>query len=80
MQKAEASADARIEIDHIHWYVPRYTPSIQQQSVLSNQVFRKTPTELEYVERFSFVKKVNNQNLWNIELESKIKYECSLMD
>ena len=29
--------DASIEIDHIHWYVSQYTPSIQQQGILSNK-------------------------------------------
>ena len=33
-------ADGRIRIDHIHWYVPHYTPSIQQQSILSNQILK----------------------------------------
>ena len=46
LQKAVALADARNKIDHIHWYVPHYTPSIQQQSILSNQILSKTPTEL----------------------------------
>ena len=28
IDKACGIADARIKIDHIHWYVPHYTPSI----------------------------------------------------
>ena len=39
--KTGGIADARIRIDHIHWYVPHYTPSIQQQSIFSNQKFKK---------------------------------------
>ena len=35
LQKAVAIADARIKIDHIHWCVPYYTPSIQQQGILN---------------------------------------------
>ena len=70
IDKANAIADARIRIDHIHWYVPHYTPSIQQQSTLSKQILSKTPTELRYVERSVFMKEVNNQNLWNFELGS----------
>ena len=38
IDKANGIADARMRIDHIHWYVPHYTPSIQQQSTLSKQV------------------------------------------
>ena len=70
IDKANAVADARIRIDHIHWFVPHYTPSIQQQSTLSKQILSKTPTELRYVERSVFMKEVNNQNLWNFELGS----------
>ena len=70
IDKAGGIADARIRIDHIHWYVPHYTPSIQQQSTLSKQILSKTPTELRYVERSVFLKELNNQNLWNFELGS----------
>ena len=70
IDKANAIADARIRIDHIHWYVPHYTPSIQQQSTLSKQILSRTPTELRYVERSVFMKEVNNQNVWNFELGS----------
>ena len=70
IDKADAIANARIRIDHIHWYVPHYTPSIQQQSTLSKQILSKTPTELRYVERYVFMKEVKNQNVWNFELGS----------
>ena len=70
IDKANGVADGRIRIDHIHWYVPHYIPSIQQQSTLSKQILSKTPTELKYVERSVFMKEVNNQNVWNFELGS----------
>ena len=70
IDKANAIADARLTIDHIHWYVPHYTHSIQQQSTLSKQILSKTPTELRHVERSLFTKEVNNQNVWNFELGS----------
>ena len=70
IDKAGGIADARIRIDHIHWYVPLYTSSIQQQSTLSKQILSRTPTELRYVERSVFMKEVNNQNLLNFELGS----------
>ena len=71
IDKAGGIADARIKIDHIHWYVPHYTPSIQQQSIKSEQTLRKTPAKLRYVERSVFMKEVNNQNFWNFELGSQ---------
>ena len=71
IDKSNTIADARIKIDHIHWYVPHFTPSIQQQSTLSKQILSKTPTELRYVERSIFMKQINNQNLWKFELGSQ---------
>ena len=73
IDKAADTADARIKIDDIHWYVPHYTPSIQQQSIISNQNSSKTPTELRHVKRLVFMKmkEVKHQNLWNFELGSQ---------
>ena len=71
VDKVAGIADARIKIDHIHWYVGYYTPSIQQQSLLSGQSLKRTPTELKIFERSVFLKEVNNQNLWNFELGSQ---------
>ena len=71
IDKVAGIADARIKTDHIHWYVPHYTPSMSQQAVMSEQILNKTPTVLRYVERSVFMKEVNNQNLWNFELGSQ---------
>ena len=49
-QRAVVLAVARIKIAHIHWCVPRYTPSIQRQGILSKLILSKTPTELGYIE------------------------------
>ena len=58
----------RIKIDAIEWYVPHYTPSMQQQAILSKQIINKTPTEIKYPERSVFMKEVNTQNFWTFEL------------
>ena len=71
IDEAVVIADARIKIDHIHWYVPHFTPSMSQQAIMSKEILNKTPTELRYVERSVFMKEVNNQNLWNFELGSQ---------
>ena len=71
IDKAGGISDARIRIDRIHWYIPHDTPSIQQQSILSNQIFKKMPTELRYVERSVLMKEVKNHNSWNFELGSQ---------
>ena len=60
--------DVRFKIDQIHWYVPHYIPSLQQKSLLSNQILGKTLKELRYIERSVFMKEVISQNLWNFEL------------
>ena len=71
IDKAAGLANAGIKIDYINWYVPHYTPSIQQQGLLSKQILSKTPTELRYIERSVSMKEVNNQNLGNFELGSQ---------
>ena len=71
IDKVAGIADARIKFDHFYWYVPHYTPSMSQQGIMFKKFLNKTPTELRYVERSVFMKKVNNQNLWNFELGSQ---------
>ena len=60
LQEAVGVADAKIEIDHIHWCIPHYKPSIQQQGLLSKQILRKIPTELKDIERYVFMKEMIN--------------------
>ena len=71
IDKSGGVADARIKIDHIHWYVPHYTPSMPQQAIKSEQILNNKPTELRYVERSVFMNEVNNQKLWSFELGSQ---------
>ena len=58
----------KLKINAIEWYVPHYTASMSQQTVLSNRIVSKIPTELHYIERSVFMKELNTQNLWNFEL------------
>ena len=80
IDKVAGIADAGIKIDHIHWYVPHYTPSIKQQSILSKQILSKTPTELRYVERSFFMKKVKQSKPMEFRIGISGKHECSYMD
>ena len=68
LNKANAVNNAKIKIIAIERYVPHYTPSMQQQSILSKQILNKTPTEIKYPERSVFMKQVNTQNFWTFEL------------
>ena len=44
LNKDNAIANGRIKINAIEWYIPHYTRSMQQQSILSKQIINKTPT------------------------------------
>ena len=68
LKKANAINNGKIKINAIEWYVPHYTPSAEQQSILSKQILNKTPTQIQYPERFVFMKEVNTQNFWTFEL------------
>ena len=68
MNKGNAFNNGKIKINAIKWYVPHYTPSMQQQSILFKQILSKTPTEIEKPERSVFMKEVNTQNFWTFEM------------
>ena len=68
LNKGNAINNGEIKINAIEWYVPHYTPFIQQQSILSKQVLNKTPAQIQYPERSVFMKEVNTQNFWTFEL------------
>ena len=68
LNKGNAINIGKIKINALEWYVPHYTPSIQQQSILSKQFLNKTPTQIQYPERSVFMKEVNTQNFWTFEL------------
>ena len=68
LNKANAINNGNIKINAIEWYVPHYTPSAEQQSILSKQILKKTPTQIQCPQRFVFMKEVNTQNFWTFEL------------
>ena len=68
LNKANAINIGKRKINAIEWYVPHYTPSAEQQTILSKQILNKTPTQIQYHERFIFMKEVNTQNFWTFEL------------
>ena len=43
-------------------------PIFSNQTLLSKQILKKTPTELQYVERFVFMNEVKTQKLWTFDL------------
>ena len=68
LNKDNATVIGKVRSNGIEWYVPHYAPSISQQTILIIQIKSKTPTELQYVERSVFMKKVNIQSLWSFEI------------
>ena len=68
LNKGNTIDNAKIKINAIEWYVPRYTPSITQQNILLTQIIKKMATELQYPERSVSMKEVNTQNFWTFEL------------
>ena len=68
LNKGNAMNLGKIKINALEWYVPHYTPSMQKQSILSDQILNKTPTQIQYPERSVFMKEVNTQNVWTFEL------------
>ena len=68
LNKADATNLGKVKIIAFEWYVPHYTASIKQQTLLSDQILNSIPTELQNIEKSVFMKEVNTQNLWNFEL------------
>ena len=68
LNKDDATNKAKIQKNSLEWYVPHYTPSLNEYNKLMNQIKNKTPTNLNYPERFDFLKGVNTQNFWTFEI------------
>ena len=68
LNKGNATNNAEIKNNALNWYVPHYTPSLEEYSKLMNQIKNKTPTNLHYPERSVFMKEVDTQNFWTFEL------------
>ena len=58
----------RVKINSLDWYVPHYSPNLEEYTKLMTQIQKNTPTLLHYPERSVFMKEVNTQNLWTFEL------------
>ena len=71
LNKDSAVTSGRVKINSIDWYVPHYTPNLEEYTKLMVQIKKNTPTQLHYVERSVFMKEVNTQNLWTFELGSQ---------
>ena len=68
LNKDNAVANGRVKINCLDWYVPHYSPDLEEYNKLMNQIKKNTPTLLHYPERSVFMKEVNTQNFWTFEL------------
>ena len=68
LNKDNAVGNGRVNINSLDWYVPHYSPNLEDYTKLMNQIKKNTPTLLNYPERSVFMKEVNTQNLWTFEL------------
>ena len=59
---------AKIDIKDIGWFIPHFTPSLENQQIMMGQLLNKDPTELYYMERIVFRKDVNTNNNWTFDL------------
>ena len=68
LNKATATNDAKVKINGLHWYVPHYSPDLEEYNKLLSQITKISQTLLLYPERSVFMKEINAQNLWTFEL------------
>ena len=68
LNKAAGTSNAKVKINSLDWYVPHYSPNLEEYNKLMNQIRKNSPTLLHYPERSFFMKEVNTQNLWTFEL------------
>ena len=68
LNKDNAVANGRVKINSLDWFLPHYSPNLEEYNKLMNQIKKNTPTLLHYIERSVFMKEVNTQNLWTFEL------------
>ena len=60
--------DAKIKINSIEWLFPQYIASVKQQTISMDQIVKKIPTDLHYVERSVFMQEVKNQRTWHFQI------------
>ena len=71
LNKDNAVVNGRVKINNIDWYVPHYTPNLEENTKLMTQIKKNSSTLLHHPERSVFMKEVNTQNLWTFELGSQ---------
>ena len=68
MNKNNAVVNGSVKINSLDWYVPHFSPNLEEYTKLMTQIKKYSLTLLHYPERSVFMKEVNTQNLWTFEL------------
>ena len=68
LNKAAATNNGKGKINSLDWYIPHYSPNLEEYKKLMLEIKKNTTTLLHYPERSVFMKEVNTQNLWTFEL------------
>ena len=71
LNKVAATNIGKVKINSLDWYIPHYSPNLEEYNKLMVQLKKNAPTLLHYPERSVFMKEVNTQNLWTFELGSQ---------
>ena len=71
LNKDNAVVNGRVKINSLDWYVPHYSPNLEEYNKLMTQIKKKTPKLLHYPERSVFMKEVNTQTHWMFELDTQ---------
>ena len=61
LNKGSTITSGRVKINSLDWYVPHYTANLEEYTKLMDQITKKSPTLLHYIERSVFMKEVNTQ-------------------
>ena len=59
---------AKLVVKDNGWYIPQYTPSLENQQNMMDQLLNKDPTGLYYMERIVSRNDVNTNNNWIFDL------------
>ena len=68
LNKTATTNNAKVKINILDWYMPHYSPNLEEYNKLMNQSKKNSPTLHHYPEGSIFMKEVNTQNLSTFEL------------
>ena len=74
---ANLALAGRVIIDDISWFVPHYTPSISNHTLMLEHVVSKALIELSYIKRSSYMEDVTTENNDNNDIRHHPDYSSA---